>query len=215
MTTGSPEGPSPQWKDIHQSVLSSLDALNSATTWISTAATAGIEPIFERVLQQICEPRGLTPEAYIDVITRDAGMRRDVQKRLSRMMENPKLLALRRDAQRREAEHQLHVLHYVLSAQPPPEWVWSAIDDEQREQLQDAAESGEERNDVLLPRVRAALSKLDTNPSAYGRCEDCQSPIPLERLQLVPWAECCAACQRRREGVPDDAPEPEVRVTHF
>ncbi|WP_204492636.1 TraR/DksA family transcriptional regulator [Archangium primigenium] len=215
MTTGSPEGPSPQWKDIHQSVLASLDALHSATNWLATAATAGIEPIFERVLQHVCEPLGVTPEAYIEVITQDAGMRRDVQKRLSRLMENPKLQALRRDAQRREAEHQLHVLHYMLSGKKPPDWVWSAIDDEQREQLQEAAESGEERNDALLPRVHAALTKLDTTPAAYGRCEDCKAAIPLERLQLVPWAECCAACQRKREGVPDDQPEPEVRVTHF
>ena len=215
MTTGSPEGPSPQWKDIHQAVLSSLDALNSATNWIATAASAGIEPIFERVLQHICEPRGVTPEAYIEVITQDAAMRREVQRRLTRLMENPKLAALRRDAQRREAEHQLHVLNYVLSATPPPEWVWSAIDGEQREQLRDAAESGEERDDALLPRVRGALRKLEVNPAGYGRCEDCEVPIPLERLQLVPWAECCAACQRRREGQPDEAPEPEVPVTYF
>jgi RNA polymerase-binding transcription factor DksA len=122
---------------------------------------------------------------------------------------------MRREAQRREAEHQLHVLHYVLSGQEPPEWVLATIDEEQQQQLRDAAESGEERDPVLLPRVQRALQKLAAEPTTYGQCEDCGTPILLERLQLVPWAECCAACQRKREGVPDVAPEPEVAVTYF
>lgn len=215
MTIGSKEGPPPPWQDIHRTVLSTLDALASSTGWIPTAATVGIEPVFERVLQQVCQPHGVTPEAYIDLITRDAGMRRDVQKRLARLMENPALVNMRREAQRREAEHQLHVLLYVLSGQEPPEWVMSTIDEEQQQQLRDAAESGEERDPVLLPRVQRALGKLAADPTRYGQCEDCGNTIILERLQLVPWAECCAACQRKREGVPDVAPEPQVAVTYF
>jgi len=215
MTIGSKEGPPPPWPDIHKTVLSTLDALASSTGWIPTAATVGIEPVFERVLQQVCQPQGVSPEAYIDVITRDAGMRRDVQRRLAKLMENPALVTMRREAQRREAEHQLHVLHYVLSGQEPPEWVMSTIDEEQQQQLRGAAESGEERDPVLLPRVQRALGKLAADPTRYGQCEDCGNTIILERLQLVPWAECCAACQRKREGVPDVAPEPQVAVTYF
>ncbi len=215
MTIGSKDGPPPPWPEVHRAVLSTLDALASSTGWIPTAATVGIEPVFERVLQQVCAPQGVTPAAYIDLITRDTGLRRDVQKRLACLMENPALVAMRREAQRREAQHQLHVLHYVLSGQEPPEWVWASIDEQQQQQLRYTAESGEERDAVLLPRVQRALQKLATDPTAYGQCEDCDTTILLERLQLVPWAECCAACQRKREGSPDVAPEPQVSVTYF
>jgi RNA polymerase-binding transcription factor DksA len=210
-----PEDPLSSWKEIHQSVLSMLDALQSSTGWIATAATVGIEPLFERVLKQVCGPKGVRPEEYIEVITRDAPMRREVQQRLSKLMEHPGLLAQRREAQRREAEHQLHVLKYVLSGHEPPDWVWSTIEAQQQEQLKDVAESGEDRNPELLLRVQRALGKLSTVPPTYGTCEDCGNPILLERLQLVPFAECCAACQRKREGVPEAVPDPEVPVTYF
>jgi DnaK suppressor protein len=216
MTTGSPEGPPSPWNEVHQAVLSTLEALASSTGWIPTAANVGIEPIFERVLQQICQPRGLAPEEYIDLITRDRTLRADVQSRLGRLMETPALVTMRREAQRREAEHQLHILRYVMSSHEPPAWVWASIDEDQQQQLRDAAESGEDRDPVLLPRVERALHKLGTDGGTrYGRCEDCDTTILLERLQLVPWAECCASCQRKREGVPDVPPEPAIAVTYF
>jgi RNA polymerase-binding transcription factor DksA len=216
MTTGSPEGPPSPWNEIHQAVLSTLDALASSTGWIPTAATVGIEPIFERVLQQLCQPRGLAPQDYIHLVTRDRKLRADIQTRLGRLMENPTLVTMRREAQRREAEHQLHVLRYVMSGQEPPEWVWSSLDEDQQRQLRDAAESGEDKDPELLPRVERALRKLATDGGTrYGQCEDCGTTILLERLQLVPWAECCASCQRKREGVPDVPPEPRVPISHF
>jgi RNA polymerase-binding transcription factor DksA len=197
-------------------VLSTLDALASSTGWIPTAANVGIEPIFERLLHQICQPRGLAPADYIALITRDRTLRTDIQSRLGRLLENPELVSLRREAQRREAEHQLHVLRYVMSGHEPPEWVWGSLDEEQQRQLRDTAESGEDRDPVLLPRVERALRKLATSGGPpYGQCEDCGTPILLERLQLVPWAECCASCQRKREGAPDGPPEPQVTVTYF
>jgi DnaK suppressor protein len=216
MTTGSPEGPPAPWNEVHQAVLSTLDALASSTGWIPTAANVGIEPIFERVLQQVCQPRGLAPADYIGLITHDRTLRADIQSRLGRLLENPTLASMRREAQRREAEHQLHVLRYVMSGHEPPEWVWGSLDQEQQRQLRDTAESGEDRDPVLLPRVERALRKLVTSGgTSYGQCEDCATPILLERLQLVPWAECCASCQRKREGAPDVPPEPQVTVTYF
>lgn len=48
-----------------------------------------------------------------------------------------------------------------------------------------------------LTDVEAALERMDR--SAYGRCLDCQAPIPVERLEVLPMGERCMSCQRRRE----------------
>jgi DnaK suppressor protein len=47
----------------------------------------------------------------------------------------------------------------------------------------------------LEEEVRAALLKLDAG--SYGRCNDCQGPIPPARLEVLPWATRCVDCQSR------------------
>jgi len=47
----------------------------------------------------------------------------------------------------------------------------------------------------LEEEVRAALSKLDAG--TYGRCDDCQRPVPEARLEALPWAIRCLDCQSR------------------
>lgn len=34
----------------------------------------------------------------------------------------------------------------------------------------------------------------------YGRCERCQVEIPVERLEILPHARFCVACQQARHG---------------
>ena len=48
-----------------------------------------------------------------------------------------------------------------------------------------------------LARIEAARARAAEG--GYGRCEDCDEPIPLGRLQANPTALRCAACQGRRE----------------
>lgn len=43
--------------------------------------------------------------------------------------------------------------------------------------------------------IRAALDKLDDG--SYGICEACTTQIPFERLDAVPSARSCVACQQR------------------
>jgi hypothetical protein len=46
--------------------------------------------------------------------------------------------------------------------------------------------------------VRDAFAKLADG--TYGDCETCRRPIPIARLEAVPYARRCAACQEREEN---------------
>lgn len=41
--------------------------------------------------------------------------------------------------------------------------------------------------------IQSALAKIDLGD--YGVCERCEGPIPLKRLDTVPWARLCVRCQ--------------------
>ena len=42
-----------------------------------------------------------------------------------------------------------------------------------------------------LAEIDAALERLYQTPDKYGVCEDTGKPIPLARLDLIPWARTC------------------------
>ena len=46
--------------------------------------------------------------------------------------------------------------------------------------------------------VDAALSKMELG--TYGVCERCGRPIPIERLEALPWVTLCIECKQRGEG---------------
>ena len=65
--------------------------------------------------------------------------------------------------------------------------------------------SGKDREDALLEvvsaqrrEVVAALCRLDDG--SYGRCVDCGSELPAERLEARPEAARCVSCQAEAEG---------------
>jgi len=47
----------------------------------------------------------------------------------------------------------------------------------------------------LLREVSDALRRLENG--TYGICPECESPISTKRLDAVPWARYCVACQER------------------
>ena len=49
----------------------------------------------------------------------------------------------------------------------------------------------------VLERIDAALSRIDAGE--YGACLSCGRPIPLERLEAIPFAEECVACSQESE----------------
>jgi DnaK suppressor protein len=46
--------------------------------------------------------------------------------------------------------------------------------------------------------VDRALTKMGLG--TYGVCERCGNPIPIERLEALPWAILCVDCARKGEG---------------
>jgi RNA polymerase-binding protein DksA len=53
--------------------------------------------------------------------------------------------------------------------------------------------------DQTVKQIDAALSRL--RHGQYGMCAKCGEPIPLGRLQALPFATLCVPCQSQREGV--------------
>jgi RNA polymerase-binding transcription factor len=49
----------------------------------------------------------------------------------------------------------------------------------------------------LLERIEDALSRIRNG--TFGECQACRGLIDVKRLEAVPWAEHCVACQERRE----------------
>jgi RNA polymerase-binding transcription factor DksA len=48
----------------------------------------------------------------------------------------------------------------------------------------------------ILAEIGAAQERLDDD--RFGLCQGCGAAIPLERLELRPWAPVCVGCAARR-----------------
>lgn len=70
----------------------------------------------------------------------------------------------------------------------------AAYDDAERE-LNSQLAALESRE---LARIEAALTAM--REGRYGLCEGCSKPIPVARLQVLPYTSCCVNCQRSNEG---------------
>ncbi|GAA1015667.1 MULTISPECIES: TraR/DksA family transcriptional regulator [Streptomyces] len=76
---------------------------------------------------------------------------------------------------------------------------------EQLRAIEESANGGQEAADLLkaqkstlqraLKDIEAAFARLDDG--SYGNCESCSKPIPVERLEILPYARCCVPCQQR------------------
>jgi len=60
---------------------------------------------------------------------------------------------------------------------------------------QDLAMFSIESEDELLRKVEAAIAKIDAG--VYGMCEECGKPIEDARLEMLPFATTCVACQKK------------------
>jgi DnaK suppressor protein len=68
------------------------------------------------------------------------------------------------------------------------------------EMSQAIASSRNRNRSGVLARVVAALARLDADPEMFGRCVECEEPIPDKRLELMPYVELCVDCQQATDG---------------
>ena len=61
---------------------------------------------------------------------------------------------------------------------------------------------------LQLKLIDAALSRMDSK--TYGVCEDCGEAISPRRLEAIPWADRCIACQQFAGSTHDAAPYAEL-----
>jgi DnaK suppressor protein len=51
----------------------------------------------------------------------------------------------------------------------------------------------------LLARIGRAIERMAGEPELFGLCEECEEEIPWARLEAVPHATLCAACQAKHD----------------
>jgi len=51
-----------------------------------------------------------------------------------------------------------------------------------------------------LAAIREALARLRDDPDDFGLCQECDEPIPMPRLEAMPWAKFCVKCQSLRDA---------------
>jgi DnaK suppressor protein len=111
----------------------------------------------------------------------------------------------------REALHQkLLELQKEHATKPPAEMkpnrvgaedVGDAEDDQPLNEMLQAVSSGRNKNMARVAGlIGKALVKLRDDPEDYGLCEDCNESIALPRLNAMPYAALCVACQSKADG---------------
>ncbi len=61
-----------------------------------------------------------------------------------------------------------------------------------------ASKRNRERSERLA-RIQAALRRLEADPDDFGLCEACEEEIAPRRLEVMPWARFCVACQAKQD----------------
>ncbi|AQW32338.1 TraR/DksA family transcriptional regulator (plasmid) [Ralstonia syzygii subsp. celebesensis] len=101
-----------------------------------------------------------------------------------------------------EQEARLHRQLNELESAPPADAA-PAMETYEDADLADL-EAAERATDMMRNHYRTELAQIVVArerlaQGRYGLCVDCGEAIPFLRLQAQPTAQCCVACQRKRE----------------
>jgi RNA polymerase-binding transcription factor DksA len=67
---------------------------------------------------------------------------------------------------------------------------------------QSAPHADEDLQAAQTAAIQAVLEEIDAAgrrlaDGSYGTCKNCQTAIPVERLEILPYARFCVGCQQR------------------
>ncbi len=109
------------------------------------------------------------------------------------------VLLRRRDALRRALAGDLSLLQEIRDT-GPGDLLDAAVDTAQDEVNSQLVEA--ESRELAL--IDEAMERM--KDGSYGTCDDCGKPIPMARLQALPYATECIQCRRKSEQGPSAAP---------
>jgi DnaK suppressor protein len=92
------------------------------------------------------------------------------------------------EAKQAELEHVIRNREAITIEKSP-----DALDEVQHAAERELAIRNLDRESQLLRNVRGALRRIDEG--TYGVCAHCEEDISPKRLNAVPWAAFCIACQ--------------------
>jgi len=110
-----------------------------------------------------------------------------------------KILVRRRDALSRALEGDLSLLRELHAATSGD--VLDAACDTAQDEINSQLVDVESRE---LTAIDNAIQRMDDG--SYGDCDGCGKPIPLQRLQAVPYVNDCIACRRKAEETSGSGP---------
>ena len=115
-------------------------------------------------------------------------------KRAAFIQKTQHVLLKRRDALRRSIHSELALLGRNWTLRPVGDSGDDAQDGADDEMVSRLAQT-ESRE---LQAIETALARM--REGQYGLCEACDSPIPMARLNALPYATMCIKCQREAEN---------------
>ena len=114
------------------------------------------------------------------------------------------------DAQRATLARRLHALRDEALAKGPvkiepnrTDTATTGVADEDAQALSEMnqvlASKRNQGQSTLLGQVVRAIDRLATDPDLFGLCDECEEEIPWARLEAMPYATLCTACQAKRD----------------
>ena len=102
---------------------------------------------------------------------------------------------------RKNASHlsdkQLETIHNVLTSQKQ-RFLEDIRDEKNLEDIHIKSIRDRNRKEIIIKRIDHLLKKIKNGN--YGICDECETSIPIERLNLYPLSNLCVVCKEDNEN---------------